>query len=326
MRSIPMNALTTGCFAVCVALATASASAQSFPTKPIRWVVPFPAGGLDAVVRVVLPGVERDLRQPQVIDNRPGAGGTIGGNIVAKAAPDGYTLLCSDPGAAVHAVGLFKELPYDPGKDFVAVALLLTANLMISAGPGAKYSNLKEMIEYAKANPGALSIGDSGAGTIHHMSLELLKLRSGLNFQIIHYKGAANSVADLLGGQIPSIVTGTNSIVSLLAAGKIKPIAVAGKTRHPKYPDVPSLLEAVPSYDGTMSWTGVWAPAATPRDVLLKLNAVISKSVNGPEVAAGFGKFGLDPYAPGLEETNKFWRDELALWPDLIRRLGITLQ
>ena len=176
-----------------------------------------------------------------------------------------------------------------------------------------------------KANPGAVVFGDSGAGSQHHLSLELFKLRSGLDFRIVHYKGAGASVPDALGGQIDGVVVGANSIVGQIKSGKLRPIGVTSRARLSLFPEVPSLADAAPKYDAP-TWTGVWAPAGTPRDILLKLNAAISKSIRSPEVVKRFAELGVDAHAASLDETNQFWQAELAIWPDLIRRLGLTSQ
>ncbi len=311
-----------GLFSLALALAPAAASAQAYPSKPIRVVVPYQPGGLDVVVRVTVPGLQSELGVPAVIDNRPGAGGTIGANIVAKAAPDGYTVLVSDPGSTVHAIGLMKQLPYDPAKEFVTVGTLLKTSFLITAGSAAKYSTMREMVEYVKANPGAVPIGDSGASSTHHLALELLKQRSGLDFRIIHYKGAAAALQDLLGGQIPSMISGANSVIELVKSGKIKLIGVTGKTRHASFPDAPTFAEVFPGYEATI-WTGVWMPTGTPRDIIMKFNAALVKTVNSPEVVKRFLELGLEAYSPSQEEATRLWQSDLAIWPDLIRKLGL---
>ncbi len=324
MKSSFAGSLIRSAVSCSIVLASSYAGAQAFPSKPIKMVVPFPpGGGADIIARAILPGVQSGLGATIVVDNRPGAGGTIGANIVAKSPADGYTLLLSDPGAAVHAVGLMKDLPYDPAKEFVAVAGLIKASMMIAAGPSAKYSNLKELVEYAKANPGSVSIADSGAGSAHHLSLELFKVRSGLNFQIIHYKGSAASVQDMLGGQVPLVVAGPNAFIAHIKAGRLKPIAVTGKSRIAGFPDVPSLAEAAPGYEA-LTWTAIWAPTGTSRDILQRLNAEVAKTVASAEVSKRFIELGLDPWPSNIEETSRFWMSELAVWPDLIRKLGIT--
>ncbi len=325
MKSPSVAMLCTSVLGLGCAIVGANASAQAFPNKPIKMVVPFAAGGLDNIVRAFTPGVVADLGQQIVIENRPGAGGTVGANVVAKAPPDGYTLLVSDPGATVNAIGLMKEMPYDPVKELTGVAMLLKAGMMLVVGPAAKFSNLKEMVDHVKANPGAVVFGDSGAGSQHHLSLELFKLRSGLDFRIVHYKGAGASVPDALGGQIDGVVVGANSIVGQIKSGKLRPIGVTSRARLSLFPEVPSLADAAPKYDAP-TWTGVWAPAGTPRDILLKLNAAISKSIRSPEVVKRFAELGVDAHAASLDETNQFWQAELAIWPDLIRRLGLTSQ
>lgn len=316
--------------ALCLALASLAATSvhgqtSAFPNRPIRVVVVVPPGGAgDTVARTAANALSAAYPQPAVVENRPGAGGTIAVNLVAKAPADGYTLVVSDQGPTVHAGALFKQLPYDPARDLTMVSWIATTTFVLVAGPGLKANNLKELIEQAKAKPGSIAYGNAGAGTHHHLSMELFKLKSGTDFNPVFYKGGAPAVQDAVGGQVPIAVSGLVTTESLIKSGKLRLIAVMGQKRFPAYPDVPALAEYAPGFEG-VSMLGVWAPAGTPRDVLQSLNQVITKSLTVPENVKRLTDLGLDPLVRNLDESQKIWQNELAVWPDLIRRLKITL-
>ncbi len=325
MKSASLVARSLGLALFALTAASGYAQTSSFPNRPIRVVVIVPpGGGGDTVARTAANALGAAYSQPAVVENRPGAGGTIATNIVAKSPADGYTLLVSDQGATVHAAALFKQLPYDPARDLTMVSWIATTTFVLVAGPGLKATNLKELIEQAKAKPGSIAYGNAGAGTHHHLSMELFKLRSGTDFNPVFYKGGAPAVQDAVGGQIPIAVSGLVTTESLIKSGKLRLIAVMGQKRFPGYPDVPVLAEYAPGFEG-VSMLGVWAPAGTPRDILLNLNQVLTKSLAVPENIKRLTDLGLDPLVRNLDESQRIWQNELAVWPDLIRKLKITL-
>ena len=325
MKLIPLAHLSRLALALCAVFAFANVHAQNYPSRPVRVIVIVPPGGAgDFVARTAAAAITAAFGQPGVVDNRPGAGGTIAANAVAKSAADGYTLLVSDQGATVHAGALFKQLPYDPGKELAMVSWVASTPFIVVAGPALKASSLRELIDLAKANPGTINYGNAGAGTHHHLSMELFKLRAGLDMPPVFYKGGAASVQDTVGGQVPITVSGLSTTDGLIKAGKLRPIAVMSRNRFTTHPDVPALSEIVPGFEG-VSMIGVWAPAGTPRTILLALNAAIQKSLVSPETIKRLQELGLEPMPRGLDEANQIWQNDLSTWPDLIRRLKITL-
>ena len=305
-----------------VSFVSAEAIAQTYPSRPIRMVVAFPpGGGADIPARILAPVIQASIGQQIVIENRPGASATIGTNIVAKSAADGYTILCTDLGSTVYAQALFKDLPYDPVKELVIVSTIYKTNFMLVSGPGWKGgTTLRDIVQDAKANPGKTGIAMSPAS---QFAMELLKQRTGLDLLLILYKGSGASITDVIGGQVPLGVFGLNSATGMLKDGKVKGIAVTSGTRLPAHPDIPAFSEISPGYE-VASWLGVWAPAGTPRDMLVRLNAEITRAQKTPEVIKAFNTLGVDLWPNNLEETAQIWKAELAIWPDLIRRLGIT--
>ncbi len=312
-------------FAFCAVIAGATAVAQSFPSRPLRiLVIVAPGGAGDITARIAGAAITASLGQTTVVDYRPGAGGTIAANAVAKSPADGYTLLLSDQGATVHAGALFKQLPYDPAKELAMVSWIATTPFLLLAGPSIKVSSLKELIDLVKANPGTIPYGNAGAGTHHHLSMELFKLRAGLDMPAVFYKGGAPAVQDTVAGQLPITVSALSTTDSLIKAGKLRALAVMSRNRFTTHPDVPALSEIVPGFEG-VSMLGVWAPAGTPRANLLQLNAAILKSLVSAETIKRLHDVGLEALPRGLDESNQIWQNELAIWPDLIRKLRITL-
>lgn len=310
--------------AAMVALSGA-ALGQTFPAKPIKLIVGFaPGGGGDTGARVIAQGMTSS--QPIVIENRPGAAGTIAAAAVARSAADGYTLLVDDHAATVYASALFKGLTYDPGKDLAVVSPIFQSPFLVLAGPALKASNLKELLEQARANPGRISYGHPGVGTGHHIGIELFKQRAGVDLASVAYKGGALAVQDTVGGQIQLVITSAlPATAELIRAGRLRAIAVTAKTRLPNYPDAPALAEVVPGYEAA-TWVGIWAPAGTPRDVMQVLNGEFSKSLRRPDITKRFEEMGLEAIPRTLDETTQIWRNDLAVWPPAIKKMNITIE
>ena len=299
------------------------AQAQSWPNKPLRFIVGFPpAGGGDISARIVANAMQ--LGQPVVVENRPGAGGTLAAAAVAKMAPDGYNFVVTDQGATIYASALFKSLSYDPQKDLVPVAPFFRTSFVVVAGPGFKGATLKDLMDEARANPDRVFVGMPGIGTQHHLSIELFNQKSGVQFKPVPYKGGALSVQDVVGGQIPVALSGLVSTESLVKAGKLRFIAVTSKSRFPNYPDVPALSEVVPGFEAAV-WVGLWSPAGLAPELLTRLNAEVSRVLRQPDVIKRYDENGFEPLPRNLAETNALVQSDLATWPDLIRRLRITL-
>jgi tripartite-type tricarboxylate transporter receptor subunit TctC len=272
-----------------------TAAAQEYPNRPIRVIVPYAAGGLpDTMARLVGQKMGESLGQQMVIENRGGAGGIVGTTEVAKASPDGYVLLVADVGQIAINPHLFAKLPYEPLKDLVGVSLLGTSALYLVAHSSVPANNMQELIALVKSQPGKLSYGSSGTGSIHHLATEALKVGLGLDIVHVPYKGTGQSVPALLGGQVSLLYAALPSIESHFKAGKVKILAVSTPQRSPQTPEVPTVAEAgVPGYD-FVAEIGLYTPAGTPRDVVAKLSSQAARAVKTPEVVERFKQLGID--------------------------------
>ncbi|THC46602.1 tripartite tricarboxylate transporter substrate binding protein [Massilia sp. Mn16-1_5] len=320
-RTLALAMLATGA----IALAPLAAQAQAFPSKGLTMIVPFsPGGTTDILARVVGAFMAKDLGQPVVIDNRPGAGGNIGAQMVARAAPDGYTILMGTVGTHAINQSLYKKMPFDPIKDFAPVTrVALVPNLLV-ANPSQPFKTVKELIAYAKGNPGKVTFASSGSGTSIHLSGEMFQQMAGVEMQHIPYKGSAPALTDLLGGQTAIMFDNMPSVIGHVRAGKLRPIAVTTPTRSPALPDVPTIAESgVPGYSAT-SWFGILAPAATPAPVIAKLNASILKALADPEVKKKLAEQGAEPHGEKPEQFAEFIRSETAKWGQTVKVSGAT--
>ena len=282
-----------------------AAQAQGYPNRPVKVVVPYAAGGLpDTMARLVGQKMGESLGQQMVIENRGGAGGIVGTTEVAKAAPDGYTLLVADVGQIAINPHLFSKLPYEPLTELTGVSMMGTSALYLVAHASVPARDLKELIALVRAQPGKLSYGSSGLGSIHHLAMEALKV--GLNLDLLHvpYKGTGQSVPALLGGQVPLLYAALPSIESHVKSGKVKILAVSTPQRSAQTPDVPTVAEAgVPGYD-FVAEIGIYAPAGTPQDIVAKLAGEAQKAVKQPDVAQRFKQLGIDPVGSTPEAYN----------------------
>jgi tripartite-type tricarboxylate transporter receptor subunit TctC len=320
--------LAAGAVAGVLALAPLAAQAQAaFPTRPITIVVPFSAGGTtDILARVVGQYLSKDLGQPVVVDNRPGAGGNIGAQAVSRAAPDGYTLLMGTVGTHAINQSLYKKMAFDPIKDFAPLTrVALVPNLLV-ANPSQPYKNVKEMIAYAKANPGKVTFGSSGNGSSIHLSGELFQHMAGVEMQHVPYRGSSPAVTDLIGGQIAVMFDNMPSAIGYVKSGKLRALAVTTPKRSPALPDVPTIAEAgVPGY-GATSWFGLLAPANTPAPVVTKLNASILKALADPEVKKKLAEQGAEPHGEKPEQFAEFIKSETAKWGKTVKESGATVE
>ena len=293
-----MNALLRitrfACAAALVVLAS-GVQAQTYPTKPIRWVVPFPPGGsTDLLARVVGQKLTESWGQQVIVDNRGGAGGTLGAAEAARAAGDGYTLLM---GAIHHtiATSAYPKLPYDFQRDFAPITVVAIVPNVLVVNPSVPAKSVKELIAYAKANPGKLTYGSAGMGTAHHLIGEVFNARAGVDILHVPYKGSAPAVADLIGGQVSIMYDTVASCLPHVKAGKLRPLAVATAKRSSALPDVPTIAEAaLPGFEVT-TWFGALAPAKTPKELVIKLNAEMVKILNMPDVRKRLLDAGAEP-------------------------------
>jgi tripartite-type tricarboxylate transporter receptor subunit TctC len=277
-------------------LLSLGAAAQDYPNRPIRVIVPYAAGGLpDTMARLVGAKMAEALGQQMVVENRGGAGGIVGTTEVVKAAPDGYALLVADVGQIAINPHLFAKLPYDPLKDLVGVSLMGTSALYLVAHSSVPANNMAELIALVRSQPGKLSYGSSGTGSIHHLATEALKVGLGLDIVHVPYKGAGQSVPALLGGQVALLYAALPTVEGHYKSGKVKILAVSTPQRSPQTPEVPTVAEAgLPGYD-FVAEIGLYAPAGTPHDIVGKLSAQAGRAVKQPDVVQRFKQLGIEP-------------------------------
>ena len=310
---------------LCLLAASASAAAQGFPAKPIRVVIPFVAGGSsDIVGRAIASKFQELLGQPGVVENRPGANGAIAAEFVAKAEPDGYTILVGSIGVFSINAALFKDLRYHPVRDFAPITLAVTTPNVLVAKPDLKASSMKELIDFAKANPGRLSYCSSGTGSSDHLTAELLKQMSSTFAVHVPYRGGAACQTDLMGNQVDYSFQNLGAVTNYIRAGRMKAFAVTAKARHPQLPNVPSVAEAGFADLVVTSWQAAAAPAKTPRDVVDRLNQAAVKALRAPDVAERMAQIGFDVVASTPEAFGKYMEEEVARWTRVVQRGGIT--
>lgn len=308
--------------AVVLVFMSLNSSAQNWPSKPIRYIVPFPPGAFnDTLGRTIATELTKTLGQPMVVDNRPGGNSVIGTEAAAKSAPDGYTLF----GAALpfSAIQSLHKVSFDVTRDFAPITLAgFSANLLV-AHPSFPVNSVKELVEYARRNPGKINYGTSGNGTSVHLAMELFKSMTRTYMLHIPYKGSAPVVADLIAGQVDVMFDNMPNVIGHVRGGKLKALAVTTAQRSPQAPEIPTVAEAgVPGYEQT-AWFGVLAPAGTPRDIVNRYNAEIVKLLNSPEVRERFGKQGVEVRTSTPEQFSAFLRSEVDRWGKLIREAGI---
>jgi tripartite-type tricarboxylate transporter receptor subunit TctC len=282
--------------AFAVAFAAPLAAQEAYPSKPIRWVVPYAAGGLpDTIARIVAQKVGESLGQPVTIENRGGAGGIPGTEAVARAAPDGYTFLVADVGQVAINPHLYAKLSYDPAKDLAPVGLIATANLFLVANQAVPVKDFAELVALARAKPGILNYGSSGVGSIHHLSMESLKAALGLSIVHIPYKGTGQSIPALVAGDVTLVYSAMPSIAAHVKSGKVKVLAVSTAKRSPTAPEVPTVAElGVPGYDFAPE-IGLLAPAGTPPAIVTRMSQEVAKAVRSPDVAQRFAQLDIVP-------------------------------
>jgi tripartite-type tricarboxylate transporter receptor subunit TctC len=303
-----------------------SAAAADYPERPVRFVVPQAAGSAtDNIARLVAPELARQLGQPVVVDNRPGGALTIGIDAVAKSPPDGYTIGMGPVGALAITRHMVEKLPYDIERDLQPVALITTGYMLLAASPKAPFSTVRELIAYAKANPGKLSNASSSNGSPGHVSGELFKVMTGSEIVHVPYKGGAPAIADLIAGNVELMFESTNSIAPHVKAGRVRALAVTGPKRAQSLPEVPTMIEAgVPGYEVT-AWTGVIAPAHLPRRVLERLNAAVNAAISEPTVKERLAQLGSEGGGGAPEDYADLIRRDSAKWADVIKRTGARI-
>ncbi|MGO4327368.1 tripartite tricarboxylate transporter substrate binding protein [Cupriavidus sp. 2TAF22] len=319
------SAIRTAVTAFALALAAGTALAQTYPTKPIRLVVPFPPGGTtDVLARAVGQRLTQALGQPVVIENRPGAGATIGADAVAKSPADGYTLLM---GAVHHTIApnVYKKLSYDFQKDLTPISVVAIVPNVLVVSPGFPARNVQELVAYAKANPGKLTYASNGNGTAHHLIGEQFKAQTGTSIVHVPYKGSAPAITDLMGGQVSMMFDTMSSALPYIKAGKLKPLAVATARRSSALPDVPTLAEAgLPGFD-IASWFGILAPAGTPPEIVNRLSAEIIKALARPDVRQQLAAIGAEPVGNTPPQMTAQIREEVTRFGKLVKDAQVSM-
>jgi len=303
-----------------------AAEAQTYPDKPIKVVNGFGAGGgTDLLLRTILPKLGEILGQQLIIDYRPAAGGNLAMDIVAKAPPDGYTLLMGSPGLATNPF-LYRDLGWDAKKDFAPISLLGTVQNVLVVNPALPVKSVAELVALAKKQPGALNFASPGAGTSLHLAAELFKEAEGIDIVHVPYKGGGQAMNDVLAGKPEMMFQVVGAALPYIQSGKLRALAVTGTERSSVLPDVPTMVEAgVPNYSA-YTWNGLLAPAGTPRAIIDKLHAAIVKAMNDPSVVEGYARIGQDQAVSTPEQFSKLIADETAKWAEVIEKANIKPQ
>jgi tripartite-type tricarboxylate transporter receptor subunit TctC len=309
-------------FAFVILCISLGVNAQAWPSKPLRYIVPFPPGAFnDSLARIMAAELPKALGQPVLVENRPGGNTIIGTEAAAKSPPDGYTLFgAALPFAVIQS--LYKT-PFDVTKDFAPITLAGTTPNLLVANPGVPVNTVKELIAAAKAKPGGLNYASTGNGTSNHLSFELFKSMTGTSITHVPYKGSAPAVTDLIAGQVQVMFDNTPNVLPHVKAGKLKAIAVSSKKRSSLAPEVPTVDESgVPGYDVTV-WFGILAPAGTPKDIIARLNAEMVKIMRTAEVTDRFSKAGVDVVASSPEYFSEFLKSEVGRWAKVVQDANI---
>ena len=309
-------------------LAPAAHAASDFPKEhPIDWIVPYPAGGgTDIVARTLQPGMSKILGQNIIIENKPGAATAIGAEFVAHAKPDGYTILSGDTATLSANPPLYPHLAYDPQRDFAPIGMMARFNMILVVNPSVPVHNMQEFIDWAKAQKNGVHYGTPGAGSPHHLTTELFRARTGLDLIHVPYRGAAPAIQDVLGGQIPMMFVDSASGQQYIASGKLRPLAVASKTRLPSMPEVPTLIEAgYPGFEA-YAWQGLVAPKGTPETVVDQLNTALTETLKSPEVIEKFKALGLEVTPSSPRQLGDYAAAERKKWTKVIQESHITIE
>lgn len=307
------------------AIALPAQAQDKWPSKPITYVVPFPAGGTtDILARLIGQKLGPALGTTIIIDNRPGAGGNIGSDLVARAAPDGYTIMGGTISSHSINASLYK-LPYDPLKSFAPITLIGTNANVLVVNPASPVKSVKDLIDAAKANPGSLSFASAGNGTSQHLSAELFKTMAQIDMVHIPYKGSAPAIQDVIGGQVPLMFDTTVVAAPFIQSGKVRPLAVTSAKRVPSLPDVPTMAEAgVPGYD-VVSWQAMFAPAGTPPAIVQRLHTEVAAILKQPDMQERLAKLGVDPSGMLPQQMAEFQAAEIAKWAKVVKAANIKV-
>jgi tripartite-type tricarboxylate transporter receptor subunit TctC len=308
------------------ALGFSTANSQTFPSKPIRIVIPFPpANTTDIMSRLIAPKMSERLGQQVIVENRPGASGMLGLDQVAKSPADGYIIACVQGGNMVVLPHTSKNVPYHPLRDFAPIALSTTNYLAIVANPEAPFKTIGEMVRYAKANPGRLTVATNGEGGFPHLAFEHLRTMAGVTYTHVPYKGSAAIATDVMGGQVQAAIDGITGMTPHIKSGRLRILATTNKTRPALWPDTPVAGEDVPGYESN-GWFGYAAPAGTPRDIVLRLNEEINRAMKSPDVSDKLAVAGLIVVAEPPEYFAALLKSDFEKYGKLVKDIGFTPQ
>ncbi len=306
-------------------LVSLQADAQTYPTHPIRWISPWPPGGSnDIFSRAIAQKFTESMGQTVVVDNKPGAAGTLGTDIAAKAPGDGYTIVMGSSPTHAIAPSMYPQLPYNPERDFIPVTLVAVVPNVLVVHPSLPVKDVKELIAYAKANPGKLNFASAGNGSSQHLSGELFKSLAGVNIVHIPYKGTAPALNDLLAGQVQMSFDNITTLLPHIQSGKLRALGVTPAKRSSALPDVPTIAEAgVPGYEASV-WFGVLVPAGTPAPIVAKLHQETIKALDSADLKARMTGFGAEVYGFGPEDFQAFLKRDVEKWTKVVKAAGIT--
>ena len=323
LKSATFRALALG---LAAAVGTGGAAAQAFPNKPVRIIVPqTPGGASDALARIIGQKLSERWGQPVVVENKPGAGGNVGTDYVAKAPADGYTLLMSYVGTQAINGSVYKSLTYEPYKDFAPVATLATVPFALVVNQAFPVKTAGELVAYAKAHPGSVNFGSAGNGSLNHLLGEMVNMNQGVKMVHVPYKGAAGALTDTIGGQIQMTFSSLPSVAGHLRGDKLRAIAVTGSKRSATFPNLPTFTEAGITGLELSPWFGLLAPATTPEPIVRRINADIADLLRDKEVIEKFAVLGADPYVTQPEQFGRILQDDIQKWAQVVKASGARI-
>jgi tripartite-type tricarboxylate transporter receptor subunit TctC len=309
-----------------LSLFLSNADSQGYPGKPVRIIIPFPPGNTtDIMSRLIAPKMTERLGQPVIVENRPGASGMLGLDYVAKSPPDGYTIACGQGGNMVVLPHTSRNVPYDTLRDFAPIAVTTTNYLAIVANPGAPFKSIGEMVAYARASPGKLTVATNGEGGFPHLAFEHLRTMAGIQYTHVPYKGSSAIAADIIGGQVQAGIDGITGMTPHIKSGRLRLLAVTNKTRVALWPDAPAAAEDLPGYESG-GWFGYVAPAATPREIVLRLNEEINRAMKSPDVSEKLVAAGLIIVTEPPEFFAALLKSDFDKYGKLVKDIGFTPQ
>ena len=321
-----MKRIAVICLAGTLLAPGAASFAQQYPAKPVRIITTFPPGGpTDFVARAIGQKFAEAWGQQFIVDHRPGAGGVIGTEAAIRAAPDGYTLLLGTSSGLSVNPALNEKLPYNPSRDLAPISLVVVNPQLLIAHPSLPARSVKELIALARARPGQINYASVGQGSPNHMGMEMLKAMAGINMVHIPYKGTAPAVTDIIAGHVSLMFNSMPSVLPQVKAGRLRALAVGSAKRSPAVPDIPAVAETVPGFD-YVTWYGLFAPAATPKEIISRLNAELVRMLGEAELAQRFASQGAEPRSTTPEELGRFMRAEYERWKTVIRTANIRIE